>query len=104
MYKPPLTLGIEEEYQIIDPESRELTSYVQQMLDDGRVVLGNQVMQELMQSQIEVGTHICRSIDEARYELTRLRRTIAEIARNHGYHIAAEGRHPFSRWEVQKIT
>jgi carboxylate-amine ligase len=65
MFSVPLTLGIEEEYQIIDPETRELTSYVQQLLDEGRV-LGSQVKQEFLQSQVEIGTHICRSVDEAR--------------------------------------
>jgi len=76
MPSAPLTIGIEEEYQIIDPQTRELTSYVQEMMNHGRVVLGSQIKPEFMQSQIEVGSHICRSIKEARQEIIRLRRTV----------------------------
>lgn len=100
----PLTLGIEEEYQIIDPVTRELTSYVQQMMGVGRVTLGNQLKQEFMQSQIEVGSHICRNVAEARQELVRLRRTVSEVAAQHGLKIAAAGTHPFSRWQEQQIS
>ncbi len=104
MYTPPLTIGIEEEYQIIDPETRGLTSYVQQMIDDVKVVLGDQGKPEFMQSQLEVGSHICRSIDEARAELIRLRRTVHDVAARHGRTIAAASTHPFSRWDEQAIT
>ncbi len=100
----PLTIGIEEEYQIIDPETRELTSYVQQMMNQGRVVLGNQLKAEFMQSQIEVGSHICRNVQEARQELIRLRRTVTEVADQHGRRIAAASTHPFSRWQDQHIS
>ena len=55
-----LTIGIEEEYQIINPETRELTSYIQEFLQRGRIVLKDQVKPEFMQSQIEVGSHVCR--------------------------------------------
>jgi carboxylate-amine ligase len=104
MYNPPLTIGIEEEYQIIDPETRALTSYVQQLLNHGQVVLGEQLKQEFMQSQIEVGSHICRNINEARQELIRLRRTVSEVAaRNHAV-IAAASTHPFSSWFDQEIS
>ena len=62
---PKLTLGIEEEYQIIDPDSGELTSYVQELLEQGRWVLQDQLKPELMQSQIEVGSHICNDVQES---------------------------------------
>ena len=104
MQTAPLTIGIEEEYQIIDPETRELTSYVQQMMNQGRVVLGNQLKAEFMQSQIEVGSHICRNVQEARQELVRLRRTVSEVADLHGRRIAAASTHPFSRWQDQHIS
>lgn len=100
----PLTIGIEEEYQIIDPETRELTSYVQQMMNYGRVILGNRLKQEVMQSQIEVGSNICQNIQEARQEIIRMRRTITEIAAQTGTKIAAASTHPFSRWQDQKIS
>ncbi|MBN1565114.1 MAG: carboxylate-amine ligase [Anaerolineae bacterium] len=104
MPNAPLTLGIEEEYQIIDPESRELTSYVQEMMGRGRIVLGNQLKPEFMQSQIEVGSHICRNIQEARQEIIRLRRTVTEVAEEHGRKIVAASTHPFSRWQEQRIS
>lgn len=104
MFRPPLTIGIEEEYQIIDPESRALTSYVQQLMNRGRVVLGDQIKQEFMQSQIEVGSHICRNIKEARQEIVRLRRTVSEVAAEHGRVIVAASTHPFSRWHEQEIS
>lgn len=100
----PLTIGIEEEYQIIDPETRELTSYVQQLMNRGRVTLGDQLKQEFMQSQIEVGSHVCRNIEEARQEIIRLRRTVNSVAEEHGRVIAAAGTHPFSRWQDQKFS
>lgn len=104
MYKVPLTIGIEEEYQIVDPETRALTSYVQQLMNAGRVVLGDQVKQEFMQSQIEVGSEICRNIQEARQEIIRLRRTVSELAEDQGQEIVAASTHPFSRWEDQDIS
>jgi carboxylate-amine ligase len=100
----PLTLGIEEEYQIIDSETRELTSYVQEMMGLGKVTLGNQLKPEFMQSQIEVGSKICRNIQEAREELVRLRRIVTEVAEQTGKKIVAAGTHPFSRWEAQAIS
>jgi carboxylate-amine ligase len=84
MINAPLTLGIEEEYQIIDPETRELTSYVQEMMGLGKVTLGNQLKAEFMQSQIEVGSNVCRNIKEARQEIVRLRRTVSEVAAQAG--------------------
>lgn len=104
MFIPPLTIGIEEEYQIIDPETRGLTSYVQQLMNHGRVVLGDQLKQEFMQSQIEVGSHICRNISEARQEIIRLRKTVSEVAAQNGAVIAAASTHPFSRWVDQEIS
>ena len=103
MFDAPLTLGIEEEYQIIDPKSRELTAYIQQFLDRGRV-LGEQVKQEFMQSQVEVGTRICANINEAKEDLRHLRRTMVDIADNAGVWIAAAGTHPFSHWNDQVLS
>jgi len=99
-----LTIGIEEEYQIIDSGSRELTSYIQEFLDEGRVVLKDQVKPEFMQSQVEVGSRVCRNIKEARQEVVRLRSMVAEVAQKRGRKIVAAGTHPFSRWIDQDIT
>ncbi len=104
-YSPdfPFTMGIEEEYQIIDPETRELRSYITQILEQGRLELHEQLKPEMMQSVVEVGTHVCRTADEARAEITRLRGAIAGLAAKQGLVIAAAGTHPFSSWETQEI-
>jgi carboxylate-amine ligase len=101
---PSLTIGIEEEYQIIDPETRELRSYITEMLEEGRLVLREQMKPELHQSIVEVGTAVCSTAAEARAELVRLRREIIGLAGRNGLHIAAAGSHPFSSWMTQEIT
>jgi carboxylate-amine ligase len=100
----PLTLGVEEEYQIVDAETRALDSYVSKILPDGRVRLQDQVKEEFMQSQIEVGSQICQNVGQVREELRRLRGALIEIAEANGKHIVAAGTHPFSRWIDQTIT
>ncbi len=99
-----LTIGIEEEYQIVDPKTGELTSFISEFLEQGAVVFRDQVKPELLQSQVEVGSKICQDIREAREELTRLRRVVAEIADKNNRKILAAGTHPFSRWQDQIIT
>jgi glutamate---cysteine ligase / carboxylate-amine ligase len=97
------TLGIEEEFQLIDPETRDLRSHVQHLLEDEHT-LADQLKPELHQSVIEVGTNICRDIKEARGEVVRLRRDLAKLARRNGLTIAAAGTHPFAHWKDQLIT
>ena len=104
MKAPSLTLGIEEEYQIIDPATRELKSYITQILEDGKLTLKEQIKAELHQSMVEVGTEICHTPAEARAELVKLRSAITGLAGKHGLVIAAAGTHPFSSWEKQEIT
>jgi carboxylate-amine ligase len=104
MKPPSLTIGIEEEYQIIDPQSRELKSYITQILEDSKLILREQVKAELHQSMVEVGTEVCRTPAEARAELVRLRREIMRLAARNGLKIAAAGTHPFSSWVNQEIT
>ena len=104
MALPHFTIGIEEEYQIIDPKSRELTSYVQEFFDEGRLVLKDQIKPEFLQSQIEVGSNICHDMRQAREELVRLRRTVCQVAQAHGLVVAAASTHPFSKWIDQQIT
>jgi carboxylate-amine ligase len=101
---PSLTLGIEEEYQIIDPETRELRSYITQILEEGRLILREQVKPELHQSMVEIGSTVCQTPAELRTELIRLRRTIMELAAKNGLKIAAAGTHPISSWAQQEIT
>ena len=98
------SLGIEEEFQIIDPKTRELKSHIQQILEEGKMVLKEQVKAEMHQSVVEVGSEICNNITEARAEVVKLRSSLARIARSQGLEIAAAGTHPFSKWEDQHIT
>ena len=103
MKAPYLTLGIEEEYQIIDPETRELRSYITEILSGDHLVLG-EVKPELHQSMVEIGTKVCSTPAEVRAELVRLRRHVMELAGKKGLVIAAAGTHPFSSWLTQEIT
>jgi len=104
MKRPSFSIGIEEEYQIIDPQTRELKSYITELLEAGKLILREQVKAELHQSMVEVGTEVCSSPAEARNELIRLRRSIMELAGKNGLKIAAAGSHPFSSWVEQEIT
>ena len=104
MALPELTLGIEEEYQIIDPETRQLSPHSEELVREGAKTLGEQIKPEFMRSQVEVGTKVCRNIAEARQEVTKLRREIARLAGNHGLVMAAASTHPISAWSDQKVT
>src|ERR1700737_4186802 len=101
MKAPSLTIGIEEEYQIVDPQTRELRSYITQILEEGRLILREQVKPELHQPIVEVGSLVCQTPAELRVELVRLRRTIMELAAKNGLKIAAAGTHPISSWMEQ---
>jgi len=97
------TLGIEEEFQIVDPQTRELRSHVSEFLEEGKMLLGEQVKPEMIQSMIEVGTGVCKDVQEARADITKLRGVISTLVRNKGLAIVAAGTHPFSHWQDQKI-
>ncbi len=101
----PLTLGIEEEYQIIDPVTRDLYAYVSEFIsrDQARDVRLD-LKPEFMQSQVEVGTRVCRNVRELRQEVMRLRRAVCEMAVEGGVAIVAASTHPFASWEEQPIT
>lgn len=103
--KPPwLSIGIEEEYQIIDPETRELRSYITELLEADRLLLREQVKPELHQSIVEIGTTICGTPADARVQLVKLRRMIIDMVGQNGLRIASAGTHPFSSWRTQEIT
>src|SRR5215510_786187 len=101
---PSFSIGIEEEYQIIDPQTRELKSYITELLEAGKLTLREQVKAELHQSIVEVGTKVCHTAAEARAELVRLRQGVMELAGRNGLKIAAAGTHPISSWVDQEIT
>jgi carboxylate-amine ligase len=98
------TIGVEEEYQIINARTRELHSRQERILPEARAAVGEQVTPELYQSQIEIGTPICRTLEEVRAEIARLRGEVISAAANQGNRIAAAGTHPFSHWEDQQVT
>ena len=103
MKAPSLTLGIEEEYQIIDPATGELRSYITEILKGDHMVLG-EVKPELHQSMVEVGSKVCHTPADLRAELVRLRGMVMDLAARDGLVIAAAGTHPFSHWTEQEIT
>src|SRR4030065_127817 len=90
------TLGVEEEFQIVDPVTRELKSHIQQILEDGKLILAENVKAEMHQSVVEMGTDICRDVKDAREQVTKLRTNLAKLAMKSGLRIAASGTHPFS--------
>ncbi len=98
------TIGIEEEYQVINPETRELISHDQKLVSRGEALLPDRIKAELHESQVEVDTTICRDISEAEDQIKMLRRTICEMADELGFAIGAAGTHPFSTWQSQSIT
>jgi glutamate---cysteine ligase / carboxylate-amine ligase len=102
--RPSFSIGIEEEFQVIDPETRGLKSHVAEMFAAGESRLKDQIKREMHQSVIEVGTPICANIKEARREVTRLRSEIIRLGRENGVKIAAAGTHPFTHWSNVPIT
>ena len=98
------TLGIEEEFAIVDPETRELRSHIQEILEGGKVMLKEQIKPEMHQSVVELGTEICQSVVDARAHVIELRSRLAELAGRAGLRIASAGTHPFSHWRDQLIT
>ncbi|MFZ6022961.1 MAG: carboxylate-amine ligase [Bacteroidota bacterium] len=98
------TLGVEEEYMVIDPHTRELKSHEQKIVLEGQKILKDKVKAEMHQAVVEVGTDICRNIEEAFNDVAELRGTIANVAGDLGLWVGASGTHPFSHWENQLIT
>ena len=98
------TIGVEEEYMVMDPITRELKSHEQRIVHEGQKVIKDKVKAEMHQAVVEVGTDICQNIDEAFMDVATLRKTIAGIAGDLGLWMGAAGTHPFSHWESQLIT
>ena len=98
------TLGIEEEYMVIDPVTKELKSHEQKIVQEGQKIIKDKVKAEMHLAVVEVGTDICADVDEAYKDVAQLRKTISEIADGLGFAMGAAGTHPFSHWERQLIT
>ncbi|HYS29352.1 MAG TPA: carboxylate-amine ligase, partial [Candidatus Limnocylindria bacterium] len=103
MSEPWLTIGIEEEFQIVDQE-RQLRAHIDQLIASLHEALGDQLKAEMMQSVVEVSTNVCTNVDEARAEIVRLRSALAGALQPAGLRIASAGTHPFSHWQDQQVT
>jgi len=102
--RPSFSLGIEEEYQTIDPVTRDLRSHIEtEMLAVGKMRLQERVKAEMHTSVVEVGTRVCRNIDEAREDIYELRREMIRLAHEHGLKLVAGATHPFADWRTQQI-
>ena len=104
MAEPDFTIGIEEEFQVIDPETRELKSHVSQMFKAGEERLPERFQRELHQSVLEIGSKVCADIAEARKEVTETRAAVCRLAREHGLRIGAAGTHPLTHWSNVQTT
>ncbi|MGZ7031073.1 MAG: carboxylate-amine ligase [Thermoanaerobaculia bacterium] len=102
--RPSFTLGIEEEFQVVDPVTRELKSHIQEMFAEGEKRLKDEIKREMHDAVIEVGTPICRDVAHARREVSRLRTEIIRLTHENGLRIAASGTHPISHWKNVPIT
>jgi carboxylate-amine ligase len=104
MSKPSFTLGIEEEYQTVDPETRDLRSHIAaEIIPQGHALLGERVKAEMHQSVVEVGTGVCPTIKHAKADLRELRAAMITLAKKNGLRIAAAATHPFADWRKQEI-
>jgi carboxylate-amine ligase len=102
--RPSFTLGIEEEFQTVDPVTRDLRSHIHaEILEKGKLQLRERVKPEMHQSVVEVGTGICKTIKEAKQEVFELRRHMVKLAYENGLRLAAAGTHPFANWHTQAI-
>ncbi len=103
--EPAFTIGVEEEYLLVDKETRGLVvDPPDTLMAEAEAKCGSQVTSELLRSQIEVGTKVCKNVQEVREDLARLRRNIIDVAANHGLAPIAASTHPFSEWTEQKHT
>lgn len=98
------TVGIEEEYMIIDPQTYELKSHQNRIVEKTELALEGKVKAEMHQAVVEVGTSICQNVEDARLDIRHLRQTIAGSASSEGLYVGASGTHPFSLWHMQSIT
>jgi carboxylate-amine ligase len=108
MYYPSLNIGIEEEYQLIDPQNRELLGYVTQSMSQEQLVVRErtpevELAQPFDEAVIEVGTPVCADVKEAREKLLRMREQILQVAHQNGYRVMGAGTHPFSRWDRREV-
>jgi glutamate---cysteine ligase / carboxylate-amine ligase len=103
--RPSFTIGIEEEYQTVDPGSRDLRSHIHaEIIEKGKLLLQERVKSEMHQSVVEVGTSVCGGIKEAKEEIKKLRRDMITLSKENGLRLASAATHPFADWRAQEIT
>jgi glutamate---cysteine ligase / carboxylate-amine ligase len=103
--KPTFTIGIEEEYQTVDPVSRDLRSHIHaEIIEKGKLLLQERVKAEMHASVVEVGTSVCTSIKDAKDEVKKLRRDMITLAKENGLRLTSAATHPFADWRTQEIT
>ena len=104
MPRPSFTIGIEEEYQTIDPVTRDLRSHIHsEIIAKGKLRMEERIKAEMHQSVVEVGTGVCKNIKDAKAEVIELRREMIALARENGLLLAAGATHPFADWRTQEI-
>jgi glutamate---cysteine ligase / carboxylate-amine ligase len=102
--KPTFTIGIEEEYQTVDPVTRDLRSHIHaEIIEKGKLILQERVKAEMHQSVVEVGTSVCATIKDAKEEVKKLRRDMIRLAKENGLRLASAATHPFADWRAQEI-
>ncbi len=102
--RPSFTLGIEEEYMVLDPQTFNLRSHVNlELISKGRVLLHEHIKPEMHGSMLEIGTAVCRDVKEARFQVTKIRSIVHHLAKQNGLLIGASSTHPFAHWEEQDI-
>ena len=102
---PELTIGIEEEYLLVDRKTRDLVNEPpKELMSECQSLLRGQVAAEFLQSQIEVGTRVCKTVAEARSDLAHMRSTVSEVANKYGFAPIAASTHPFAYWGEQRRT
>ena len=104
MTRPSFSIGIEEEYQTVDPVTFDLRSHIQtELMAQGKRVMKEKVKSEMHQAVVEVGTGVCRDMTEARVDLVGLRRQMVSLAHEHGLELVAGATHPFADWRVVQV-
>ena len=102
--RPSFTLGVEEEYMVIDPVTRELRSHLEfELLSKGHAILEEQMKPEMHGSMLEIGTKVCRDVDDLYSQLRNIRSIVRHLAGAAGLKIGAASTHPFSHWATQEI-
>src|SRR5580704_5557644 len=102
--RPTFTIGIEEEYQTVDPQTRDLRSHIHaEILEKGKLLLQERVKAEMHQSVVEVGTSVCNNIKDCKTEVKKLRRDMVRLSKENGLRLASVATHPFADWRVQEI-